>query len=114
MILAGIAYAMSSGGAQAGQQSGGGMMGGLVTLGLIFLVFYLLLIRPQQKQQRKVEDMRQNLRKGDKIVTTGGIFGIIESIAPESLIIKVADKVKIEMTRNAIAGLREGSKKEKK
>ena len=93
MILLGIAYAMGSGGAQAGQQSGGGMMGGLITLGLIFLVFYLLLIRPQQKQQKSIQEMRQGLKKGDKVVTTGGIFGIIESISPESVMLKVADKI---------------------
>ena len=87
---------------------------GLITLGLIFLVFYFLLIRPQQKQQKKIQEMRENLRNGDKIVTTGGIFGTIESIAHDSLIIKIADKVKIEVSKNAIAGIREGNKKGKK
>ena len=114
MILLNIAFAMSSGGGQTGQQSGGGMFGGLITLGLIFLVFYFLLIRPQQKQQQQLQQMRNNLRTGEKIMTTGGIFGTIESISQDSVMVKVADKVKIEVAKSAIAGLREGTKKIKK
>ena len=114
MILLNIAFAMSSGGSQAGQQSGGGMLGGLITLGLIFLVFYFLLIRPQQKQQQKLQEMRNNLRVGERIMTTGGIFGTIESISQDTIMIKVADKVKIEVARNAVAGLSDKNKKNKK
>ncbi len=114
MVLLNIAFAMSSGGSQAGQQSGGGMIGGLITLGLIFLVFYFLLIRPQQKQQQNLQEMRKNLRVGEKIMTTGGVFGTIESISSESVFIKVADKVRIEVAKSAIAGAREGTKKGKK
>lgn len=113
MILFNVAFAMSSGGGQTGQQPGGGMISGLITLGLIFVVFYLLLIRPQQKQQRKVEEMRKNLQKGDRVITTGGIFGEIESISYESIMLKVADKVKIEISRNAVVGIREDAKKGK-
>ena len=112
MILLNIAFAMSSGGAQAAEQSGGGMMGGLITLGLIFLVFYFLLIRPQQTQQKNLQQMRKDLRNGDRVMTSGGLFGIIESISPESVMLKVADKVKIEVAKSAIAGLREGGQKE--
>ena len=114
MILFNIAFAMSSGGSQTGQQSGGGMLGGMITLGLIFLVFYFLLIRPQQKQQQQLQKMRNSLRVGERIMTTGGIFGIIESISHDSVMVKVADKVKIEVAKNAIAGLREAAKKSKK
>ena len=114
MILLNIAFAFSSGGSQTGQSGGGGMLGGLITLGLIFLVFYLLLIRPQQKQQQQLQEMRNNVRVGEKIMTTGGIFGIIESISQDTVMLKVAEKVKIEIAKNAIAGLREGGKKTKK
>lgn len=114
MILLNIAFAMSSGGSQTGQQSGGGMFGGLITLGLIFLVFYFLLIRPQQKQQQQLQQMRNSLRTGEKIMTSGGIFGTIESISQDSVTVKVADKVKIEVAKSAVAGLREGTKKSKK
>ncbi|MGA1843589.1 MAG: preprotein translocase subunit YajC [bacterium] len=111
MILLNVAYAMSSGGGQTGQSGGGGMVGGLVTLGLIFLVFYFLLIRPQQKQQQKLQEMRNTLRAGEKVMTTGGIFGTVESISSDSVMLKIADKVRIEVAKNAIAGIREGTKK---
>ena len=93
MILLNVAFAMSSGGAQSGQQPGGSFLPGLLTLGLIFLVFYFLLIRPQQKQQKQLQQMRNGLRSGDRIMTSGGIFGTIESISRDSVMIKVADKV---------------------
>lgn len=112
MILLNIAFAMSSGGAQASEQSGGGMMGGLITLGLVFLVFYFLLIKPQQKQQKNLLQMRKNLHNGDRVMTSGGLFGTIESISPESVMLKVADKVKIEVAKSAIATLMDGEKKE--
>jgi preprotein translocase subunit YajC len=113
MILLNVAFAMSSG-AQSGQQPGGSFLPGLLTLGLIFLVFYFLLIRPQQKTQKQLQQMRNTLRNGDRIMTSGGIFGTIESISQDSVMIKVADKVKIEVTKSAIAGLREGNGKGKK
>jgi len=87
------------------------MVGGLVTLGLIFLVFYFLLIRPQQKQQQKIQEMRNALRAGEKVITTGGIFGTVESIASDSVMLKIADKVRIEVAKNAIASIREETKK---
>lgn len=111
MITEGIAYAMSSGAPQSGQPGGGTTFGPLVVFGLIVLVFYFLLIKPQQKQQKKLMEMRKNLRTGDKIMTTGGIFGTIDSVSKESVTLKVADKVKIEISINAVAGLREGQQK---
>lgn len=112
MVLLNIAFAMSSGGAQAAEQSGGGMMGGLITLGLIFLVFYFLLIRPQQTQQKNLQQMRKDLRNGDRVMTTGGLLGTIDSISSESVMLKVADKVRLEVAKSAVAGLKEGAKKE--
>jgi len=68
----------------------------------------------EQKQQQQLQKMRNSLRVGERIMTTGGIFGIIESISHDSVMVKVADKVKIEVAKNAIAGLREAAKKSKK
>lgn len=106
-----IAHAMTAPTAQSGQ-GGGGMMGGFITIGLIFLVFYLLLIRPQQKQQKKLGQMRENLKKGDKLITTGGMFGTVDTVNPNSVIIYVNDKVKIEIAKSAISGLRNDKKQE--
>lgn len=73
-----------------------------VPLILIFVVFYFLLIRPQQKKQKEIRDMINALQKGDKVITTGGIYGEIESIKENIVILKIADKVKIEILKNAI------------
>ena len=110
MNLITIAHAMTAPSAQSGQ--GGGMMGGFVTIGLIFLVFYLLLIRPQQKQQKKLGHLRENLKKGDKLVTSGGIFGTVDTVSPNSVVIYINDKVKIEIAKSAISGIRNDKKPE--
>ena len=86
-----------------GQQQGGGF-GTLVVLGLILVIFYFLLIRPQQKQQKKLQDMRASLKKGDKIITTGGIYGEIVGITDDAVSLQIADKVKIKIAKSSIAG----------
>ncbi|MBI5788287.1 MAG: preprotein translocase subunit YajC [Candidatus Schekmanbacteria bacterium] len=73
-----------------------------VPLILIFVVFYFLLIRPQQKKQKEAREMLDALKKGDKVITSGGIYGEIESIKDNIVSLKIADKVKIDVARNAI------------
>ena len=79
----------------AGQQ-GGGFASSLIVLVAIFVIFYFLLIRPQQKQQKQLQDMRASLQKGDKIITSGGIYGTVSSITDSEVTLEVADKVKIK------------------
>ena len=74
-----------------------------ITLGLVFLIFYVLLIRPQKKEQKRLEALIANVKKGDKIVTIGGIHGIISLVKERTVIIKVDEGCKIEMSRSAIA-----------
>lgn len=81
----------------------------LVSLGpiiLIFVIFYLLLIRPQQKKQKEHQKLLTALKKGDKVVTTSGMFGVISSINDEKsiVVLKVSDEVKVEFTKSSIAG----------
>jgi preprotein translocase subunit YajC len=74
---------------------------------LMFVVFYILLIRPQQKRQREVADMLKNLKKGDKVVTSGGIIGTIQTFQDDYVVLKLGDQeTKIEILRSAIADLR--------
>ncbi len=73
---------------------------------LIFVVFYFLLIRPQQKKQKELGDMISNLKKGDKVITSGGIYGEVENIKEHTFVLKVADKVKIEVLKTAIQSKR--------
>lgn len=95
-----IAYA-------AGGVPGGGAAGGfqaLIPLLLMFAVFYFLLIRPQQKKQRQHREMLQSLKKGDHIVTAGGIHGTVEALTDTIVKVKIADNVKVDVSRSSIAG----------
>jgi len=86
--------------------SGGGMPQMLLMFGAIFAIIYFLMIRPQQKRQKVHEAMLQSLTKGDKIVTAGGIYGVVQGDKDKGavLIVKIAENVKIEIKRSAIAG----------
>jgi preprotein translocase subunit YajC len=85
-------------------------MGGLVQLLPILLiigVFYILLIRPQQKRQRELQETISQLKAGDRIVTNGGIIGTITNVRDTSFLIRSADKSILEISRSAIAGVEE-------
>jgi preprotein translocase subunit YajC len=89
-------------------------MGGLVQLLPILLiigVFYILLIRPQQKRQRELQETIAQLKAGDRIVTNGGIIGTITNVRDTSFLIRSADKSILEISRSAIAGVEEEEKK---
>ncbi|MEN3326349.1 MAG: preprotein translocase subunit YajC [Acidobacteriota bacterium] len=72
---------------------------------LIIIIFYFLLIRPQQKRQRQLQETISSLRIGDRVVTTGGILGVITTVRDSSFIIRSADKTMIEIARSAIADI---------
>ena len=84
-------------------------MGGALTqflpFVLIFGIFYLLLIRPQQMQRRKLQEMLASLKTGDKVVTSGGIYGTIVGFRDKVVQLQVANQVKIDVARSAITGL---------
>jgi preprotein translocase subunit YajC len=88
-------------------QAAGGQMGGsLIFMVAIFAVFYFLLIMPQQRRQKKWQAMLGELKAGDKVVTTGGIRGVIFSVKDDALVLRVApDNIKLEVTRQAIASV---------
>ncbi|MDR0561312.1 MAG: preprotein translocase subunit YajC [Spirochaetaceae bacterium] len=85
--------------------TGGGMIGSLIPFVLIIGIFYFLIIRPQNKKQKETQQMLSALKKGDKIVTIGGIHGVIQSVKEGSVIVKVDDYTKIEFNRNAISSV---------
>jgi len=72
---------------------------------IIVVIFYFLVILPQRKRQKKVEEMIRNLRQGDRVIISGGIYGTVDRIKDTTLMIKVADQVKLEVAKNAVAGL---------
>ena len=91
-------------------QGGLGALGGLVPMLLIIAVFYILLIRPQQKRQRELQETISQLKTGDRIVTTGGIIGTITTVRDTSFLIRSADKSILEIARSAVAGIDEEKK----
>jgi len=84
--------------------AGGGDWTFIIFLVAIFAIFYFLMIRPQRRRQQQHQKLVQQLQKGDKIITIGGIYGQIESISEDSIIIKVHSGATIKMARNSIAG----------
>lgn len=74
----------------------------LLPLILMFVIFYFLLIRPQQKRQRAVQQMQANLKKGDKIVTIGGLHGIIDSVDEDKVVIRAGDGTRLTYDRSAV------------
>ena len=91
-------------------QGGLGALSGLLPMLLIIGVFYMLLIRPQQKRQRELQQTIAELKTGDRVVTTGGIIGTITTVRDTSLLIRSADKSILEIARSAVAGI-EGEEK---
>ena len=79
--------------------------GFLLPLVAIGLIFYFLIIRPQNKKRKETEKMHSGLRKGDRIVTIGGLYGTIQSVKDTTVIIKADDNVKLEFLRSAISSV---------
>ena len=78
----------------------------LVPFVLIFVVFYFLLILPQQKRQKKLRAMLDALKKGDKVVTASGIWGTVTNLGKETVTLQIADNTKVKIQRDQIARLR--------
>lgn len=72
---------------------------------LIMVIFYFLMILPAQRRQKKVQQMLKSLKTGDKVITNGGIFGTIVGLEDEAVQLRIAEQVKVKVTRSAIAGL---------
>ena len=92
-------------------QSGVGGLVQLMPILLIILVFYFLIIRPQQKRQRQLQETITNLKIGDRIVTTGGVIGVITTVRDTSFLIRSADKSILEIAKTSIAGIDEEGNK---
>jgi|TARA_B110001454_G_scaffold184983_1_gene180957 preprotein translocase subunit YajC len=75
----------------------------LVMMLLIFVIFYFILIRPQKQKQKKLDAQRNALKSGDKVITAGGIHGLVTNIKDHSVTLKVADNVKIEFEKGCIS-----------
>jgi preprotein translocase subunit YajC len=102
-MLGEIAYAMAPGAGQGGGQQS--PMSFIIFMALLFAVFYFILIRPQQKRQKDHRQLLEHLKKGDKVITTGGIQGTIVSLSDTVVTVEIADKVKVKVGRSYIASI---------
>ena len=91
--------ALQAGGAQAARPN---MLGALLPFVLVFVIFYLLIIMPQRKKQKKHLELVENLKPGDRIITTAGIFGTVMSVQKDLIELKVASNTNIKITKSAV------------
>lgn len=85
------------------QAGGGGAMSSIIMLVAIFVIFYFFMIRPQQKRQKEEKKFREALTKGQRVVTIGGLHGKIADVRETTVLIEVANDVKIEVEKTAVA-----------
>ena len=88
--------------------AGGGMGGMLLTFGLMFAVMYFLIIRPQQKRQKEHQKMLEAVKKGDRIISSGGLHGVVKDVRDETVLVKIAENTVVELSRSAIASRKGG------
>jgi preprotein translocase subunit YajC len=89
---------------QGGQPGVGGFITGILPFVLIFAVFYFLIILPQRRRQRELQDLISKLKAGDRVVTSGGIIATVKSVRDRTLVV-MSDKSMLEISRQAVAGL---------
>jgi preprotein translocase subunit YajC len=109
-LLMGAPQAAGADGAAGG---GGGLLGTFLPFVFIIAIFYFLIIRPQNKKRKETEKMLSALKKGDKVVTIGGLHGTIQSVKETTVIIKADDNVKLEFLRSAVSNIVQVSKEDK-
>jgi len=91
------------------QAAPGGSMGGmLLTFGLMFAVMYFLIIRPQQKRQKEHQKMLDAVKKGDRVITNGGLHGVVKDVREDVLLVKIAENTVVELSRGAVASRKGG------
>jgi preprotein translocase subunit YajC len=109
-------FSLLMGAPQGGAEGAGGSAGFLTSLipfAAIIAIFYFLIIRPQNKKQKETQKMLAALKKGDKVVTIGGIHGVIQNVKEGSVIVKVDENTKLEFSRSAISNIEAVAKEEK-
>ncbi|HEY0514383.1 MAG TPA: preprotein translocase subunit YajC [Thermoanaerobaculia bacterium] len=96
---------------------GGGIVGaltGLAPMLLIFVIFYVVLMLPMQKQRKALQQVIANLKKGDRVVTSGGLYGEVTAVEGGSVMLRIADNVRVRVAKSAISGLEGESDKSDK
>ena len=97
-----------------GGSSEGSLISTLIMFAMIIAIFYFLILRPQQKRQKEREKMLGGVKKGDKVVTAGGIHGTVAGLDDKTILVQIADNVKVKLDRSGITQvLREGEPEQK-
>lgn len=97
-----------------GGDSGGGFASTIIMFALIILIFYFMILRPQKKKQKEREQLLNSIKKGDKVVTIGGLHGTIIGVEEKTVLVQVADNVKLKFERSAISTItKEGNPEQK-
>jgi len=107
-----IAWAMALAQGQGAQGGGASTIMSFLPLILIFVVFYFLLIRPQQKKAKEHQKMLEALKRGDKVITSGGVYAVIEAVGTTTVTLKIAENVKVKFGKAYIAAVRPASEED--
>lgn len=99
-FLVGVAHAQDGGGGAAA--SGQGFQSTLFVLIAFFAIFYFLIIRPQQRRQKETKKMLTALKRGDRVLTSGGIFGTVWDVKEDLIVLKLSEELKVEVTKSAV------------
>jgi len=100
--------------AQPAAPRGPSLFGAMIPFILVFLIFYLLIIRPSRAKQKRHQQMVEQLRPGNKVITSGGIYGTVMGVQKDRIELKIASNVKIEISKNAVAAILTPPAQEKK
>jgi preprotein translocase subunit YajC len=96
-----------------GAAGGGSFITTLIPFALIIVIFYFFIIRPQNKKQKETQKMLSAIKKGDRVVTIGGLHGVIQSVKESTVVVKVDENTKLEFSRSAISSVSAQAKDEK-
>ncbi len=102
-----LAYAMGAGGA-GGAGGGGSPYSSFLLIGVMFAIFYFLLIRPQQKKAKQHRELLSTLKVGDRVITNGGLHGKVTGLKEGTVTVEIAPKVRVKVSRGSISGLIKG------
>lgn len=112
-IATAATFAQAQGGGAAPGGIGGNFGSILPMMILMFVIIYFLMIRPEQKKQKERQEMMKNLKKGDKVVTAGGIMGVVGNVKDDTVMVKIADNTVVEFTRSAVSTVIQQKSEEK-
>ena len=99
-----LAYAMGTGG-KGGAGGEGGGVGAFIPLILMFAIFYFLLIRPQQKKAKAHKQLLSSIKKGDRVISSGGLHGVVTGLTDDVVTMEIAPKVRVKVSRGSISGI---------